>query len=482
MSPRTSSLVSNKSSSVNHTNSLLPSSRHATFLIALPLLAVFLASLAVAPCGAHVQVTPPDQVPVMTQKDLLKVISKTEKQQIEAQIQSALANFTADGGNSTRKKGGHKSRDGKIKGHRSGKKGRHHPLRGSGVVLDSAQVKGYDGENNSGDGIGEIVTLPTGPGSSGPVKGMARAQSVLLQLSYMEATLGTASRRAEETSSCGKLLFRAHFQIPKAIEFAEKGALIKSGWKVAFARSLVEECLNADPHSSVAELAEAARTAANLLMPDLKKNDNANWQRIQWMKDREVDPIDTKGEAEPLDPLEIDYCEKFSEVDSNNVKIRVDTSTPCRGSRVRTDVQYPSGIFSARIKCPKGDINGLVQSYYLSSLEGSRDQDEIDFEFLGKDKNQVQTNYYVDGKGGREVLIPLGFDCSSDFHEYAVFWNENQIIWQIDGKVVRVAKRKDGEPYPVKPMYAYASIWDASYVLDGRWSGDWRGWNEPYIG
>ncbi|CAI6009012.1 unnamed protein product [Closterium sp. NIES-65] len=367
----------------------------------------------------------------------------------------------------------------------------------------------------------------------------------------MEATLGTASRRAEETSSCGKLLVRAHFQIPKAIELAEKGALIKAGWKVAFARSLVEECLNADPHSSVAELAEAARTAANLLMPDLKKNDNANWQRIQWLKDRQVDPIDTKGEAEPLDPLEIDYCEKFSEVDSNNVKIRVDTSTPCReswvlcgvcgntvgyddmayettgmrravpvrqlvvfaassseflcpsaaqpplyppplaeaacartcsGSRVRTDVQYPSGIFSARIKCPKGDISGLVQSYYLSSLEGSRDQDEIDFEFLGKDKWQVQTNYYVDGKGGREVLIPLGFDCSSDFHEYAMFWNENQIIWQIDGKVVRVAKRKDGEPYPVKPMYTYASIWDASYVLDGRWSGDWRGWNEPYIG
>ncbi|CAI5515002.1 unnamed protein product [Closterium sp. Naga37s-1] len=345
----------------------------------------------------------------MTQKDLLKVISKSEKQQIETQIQSALANFTADGGNSTRRKGGHKSKNGKKKGHQTGKKGRHHPLRGSGVVLDSAQVKGYD-ENDSGNGIGEIVTLPTGPGSSGPVKGMARAQSVLLQLSYMEATLGTASRRAEETSSCGKLLYRAHFQIPKAIEFAEKGALVKTGWKIAFARSLIEECLSADPHSSVAELAEAARTAANLLMPELKRNDNANWQRIQWLKDREVDPIDTKGEAEPLDPLEIDYCEKFSEVDDNNVKIRVDTTTPCRGSRVRSDEQYPSGIFSAKIKCPKGDISGLVQSYYLSSLEGSHDQDEIDFEFLGKDKTQVQTNYYVNGEGGREVLIPQQID------------------------------------------------------------------------
>ncbi|GJP47903.1 hypothetical protein CLOM_g7076 [Closterium sp. NIES-68] len=418
----------------------------------------------------------------MTQKDLLKVISKTELKEIEAQIQSALANFTTDGGNSTRKKGGHKRKSGKSKGHRSGKKGRTHGKGSSSTVPDIGTVLGYDDNNESGNGVNEIVTLPTGPGSNGPVKGMARAQSVLLQLSYIEATLGTASRRAEETSSCGKLLYRAHFQIPKAIDLAEKGALVKAGWKIAFARSLLEECLSADPHSAVAELAEAARTATNLVMPDLKKNDNANWQRLQWLKDREVDPIDTNGEAEPLDPLEIDYCEKFSEVNGNDAKIRVDTTTPCRGSRVRSDVQYPSGIFSARIKCPKGDISGLVQSYYLSSLEGSRDQDEIDFEFLGKDKWQVQTNYYVNGKGGREVLIPLGFDCSSDFHEYTIFWNNQQIIWQIDGKVVRVAKRKEGEPYPVKPSYVYASIWDASYVLDGRWSGDWRGWDVPYIG
>ena len=38
-----------------------------------------------------------------------------------------------------------------------------------------------------------------------------------------------------------------------------------------------------------------------------------------------------------------------------------------------------------------------MSSLYLSSLEGSHDQDEIDFEFLGKDNSKVQTNYYVYG-------------------------------------------------------------------------------------
>eukprot|EP00475_Leptophrys_vorax_P033544 TRINITY_DN52913_c0_g1_i1.p1 TRINITY_DN52913_c0_g1~~TRINITY_DN52913_c0_g1_i1.p1 ORF type:complete len:231 (+),score=18.28 TRINITY_DN52913_c0_g1_i1:79-693(+) len=184
---------------------------------------------------------------------------------------------------------------------------------------------------------------------------------------------------------------------------------------------------------------------------------------------------------ESMEPLAVDYCDQFSEVDGNDVKITVDDSTPCRGSRVRSESRYPSGIFSARIKCPKGDISGLVQSFYTSSLEGSKDQDEIDFEFLGKDKWSVQTNFYVNGKGGREMLVPLGFDCSSDFHEYTIFWSSEQIVWQVDGQVKRVAKREDGQPFPVKPSYIYASIWDASYVLGGKWSGPWHGYNMPYV-
>ncbi|GJP62983.1 hypothetical protein CLOP_g20039 [Closterium sp. NIES-67] len=74
----------------------------------------------------------------------------------------------------------------------------------------------------------------------------------------------------------------------------------------------------------------------------------------------------------PIQPLAIDYCETFAKVAGNTATITVDTSTGCRGSRVRSTVQYPSGIFSAQIRCPAGDMSGLVQSFYLSSLEAIR--------------------------------------------------------------------------------------------------------------
>ena len=63
-----------------------------------------------------------------------------------------------------------------------------------------------------------------------------------------------------------------------------------------------------------------------------------------------------------------------------------------------------AGIFSAKIKTPAGNTSGLNCSFYLSSLEGDKTQDEIDFEFLGKDKGIIQTNVYTVGTGNREEL------------------------------------------------------------------------------
>ena len=64
----------------------------------------------------------------------------------------------------------------------------------------------------------------------------------------------------------------------------------------------------------------------------------------------------------------------------------------------------------------------------LSSQEGSKDQDEIDFEFLGNRKDRVQLNYYVNGVGGHELVVMLGFDCAQDYHQYTIFYNATQIV------------------------------------------------------
>ena len=41
--------------------------------------------------------------------------------------------------------------------------------------------------------------------------------------------------------------------------------------------------------------------------------------------------------------------------------------------------------------------------------------------------------------------------------------------------------RVDGEGFPHKPMFMYASIWDASYIDEGRWTEPYVGCDAPYL-
>lgn len=184
--------------------------------------------------------------------------------------------------------------------------------------------------------------------------------------------------------------------------------------------------------------------------------------------------------TQPLKEIAIDYtpqvCNHCSE--TNEIAITFDDRG---GARWRSPLRYHYGTFSAEIQCPKGNTSGLNFNLYLSSLEGDKSQDEIDFEFLGKDKTIVQTNYYTTGTGNKEEIHDLGFDCSDGFHEYVIKWFPNVIEWLIDGKLVRRVVRESGAAFPEKPMFLYSSVWDASYIDNARWTGPYVGCDAPYV-
>lgn len=60
-------------------------------------------------------------------------------------------------------------------------------------------------------------------------------------------------------------------------------------------------------------------------------------------------------------------------------------------------------------------------------------------------------------------------------------WGPNEIEWFIDGRLVRRVEKRNGEGFPGKPMFLYASIWDASYIDEGRWTGKYVGCDAPYV-
>ena len=102
---------------------------------------------------------------------------------------------------------------------------------------------------------------------------------------------------------------------------------------------------------------------------------------------------------------------------------------------------------------------GIVSSMVLQS----DDLDEVDFEWLGADDTQVQTNYF--GKGITGSYNRGAFEANpgaqNGFHTYSMDWTAEQIEWQIDGQTVRVLTQADAETnqYPQTPMQLKLGIW-----------------------
>lgn len=103
---------------------------------------------------------------------------------------------------------------------------------------------------------------------------------------------------------------------------------------------------------------------------------------------------------------------------------------------------------------------GIVSSMVLASDDG----DEIDWELLGGNNDEVQTNYF--GKGNVTLFNRGGktpvHDVQRTTHNYTIDWQINQLTWYVDGKAVRTLKKGDavgGLNYPQTPMKLRIGSW-----------------------
>ena len=129
-------------------------------------------------------------------------------------------------------------------------------------------------------------------------------------------------------------------------------------------------------------------------------------------------------------------------------------------AELQTHKTYGYGTYEVRAS--PAAASGLVSAlftYVGPTPEDQNQHDEIDFEFLGKDRHIVQLNYFAAAQGQHEFMARLGFDASETMADYAFEWLPDSIRWFIDGKLVHEAKSDADQPFPKTPGKIYLSIW-----------------------
>jgi hypothetical protein len=132
------------------------------------------------------------------------------------------------------------------------------------------------------------------------------------------------------------------------------------------------------------------------------------------------------------------------------------------------------GYVEATLQAAPGQ--GIVSSFILES----DDLDEIDWEIIGSQTTQAQSNYF--GKGNtttydRGQLHAVNMP-QTETHTYAVDWRPGNTTWLIDGKVVRTLLFADavgGANYPQTPMNVRLGNWVAGNPANAPGTVQWAG-------
>lgn len=137
---------------------------------------------------------------------------------------------------------------------------------------------------------------------------------------------------------------------------------------------------------------------------------------------------------------------------------------PYSSGEYRTNNTFTYGKFEANFKAVKR--SGTVTSFFLYT---GNPWDEIDVEILGKDPTKAQFNYFVNGQGGHEKLVDLGFDASAGFHTYKIEYGNGYINWYVDG-VWKWGVNNNGlnapkgAAMPSHPMQIMVNLWPGTGV------------------
>lgn len=131
------------------------------------------------------------------------------------------------------------------------------------------------------------------------------------------------------------------------------------------------------------------------------------------------------------------------------------------------------GKVEADIKGSAG--TGIISLLYLQS----DDLDEIDIaEMFGSNSAMYQTNFFIKGVTGnydRGTDVEMALLPHTEFHRYGVEWTPREILWLLDGAVVRRLARDNPHGFPTSPMRVMASCWAGGDHGNSPGTIEWAG-------
>ncbi|TVY72111.1 putative glycosidase crf1 [Fusarium oxysporum f. sp. cubense] len=126
------------------------------------------------------------------------------------------------------------------------------------------------------------------------------------------------------------------------------------------------------------------------------------------------------------------------------------------------------------VQAAKGQ--GIVTSAVLQS----DDLDEVDWEWVGGDDAQVQSNYFSKGDTttyDRAQYHPVAAPLTTT-HKYSIEWTSTKIDWLIDDAVVRTLNAADAQGvngFPQTPMQVKLGTWVAGGKNSNEGTREWAG-------
>ncbi|KAL4982243.1 concanavalin A-like lectin/glucanase domain-containing protein [Aspergillus falconensis] len=134
------------------------------------------------------------------------------------------------------------------------------------------------------------------------------------------------------------------------------------------------------------------------------------------------------------------------------------------------------GVMEAHVKMAKGA--GIISSVILQS----DDLDEIDWEWVGYNTSEVQSNFFGKGntttsdRGGSHAVA----NADTEFHNYTTYWDQDRLEWWIDGELVRTVNYSEpltvyGKNYPQTPCRVKVSLWPAGLPTQSVGNIEWAG-------